>query len=125
LVSPDPTDADSDEVADEPLLISETHVLGAQITHPDGLIEEVEVWINGRFAGQAEERTTLNVFEHDFFPVLLGQYVVTFRARDDLGNLSSSTLRYNVIAGSVPAVSILGPEDADNDGVADDTFVLG
>lgn len=125
ILSPDPTDSNSDGIADVDLLVFEPQTLAANILHPDGFIETVEVWINGRFVGNAEERGALNRYALDYTPSLTGQYLITFRAYDDLGNQASSSLRYNVVAGTAPLVSILYPEDSNNDGIADEVFLSG
>lgn len=125
ILSPDPTDSNNDGVGDVDLLVFEQQTLAANIVHPEGLIENVEVWINGRFVGNAQPRGDLNRYALDFRPQLTGQYLITFRAYDDLGNQASRSLRFNVIVGTAPVVSILHPVDIAGDGIADDDFPLG
>jgi Tol biopolymer transport system component len=127
VVSPDPLDADSDGIADIPLLIQRPFTFTVEATDADGSVVSVEIFENGVSRGFAEQRSSVSTFEFDFLPLTPGLRLLQAVATDDLGNVGEVSVRYFVSRGSAPSVTVISPDpsDGDVDGTADEALLAG
>ena len=114
LISPDPTDGDVDDLADNALSFSVPVRLAASASDADGSVQSVLFFVNGVSVGSGVQ-TTVGVYELSYTPGILGVNTIMVVVRDDDGNESSASLDYNVITGAAPVVSIASPDPSDGD----------
>jgi hypothetical protein len=123
IVAPDPTDANSDTVADATLAVNRAVTLAATASDPDGAIQSLIFKVNGVALPIAGYNPFLTRYERSYTPTEVGFLLVEATATDDDGAAVTVAQYYLVTNGLVPMVTIVSPDpaDLDADGVADTT----
>ena len=119
-VSPDPLDADADDIADTLITVGSPTTFSALVEDSGVLIDSVNLLVNGIQAGTASPEN--GTWSTQFTANSLGTLQVAWEVIDQAGNqYRSDDVTFLVNSGALPSITLLQPDpaDTDNNGIAD------